>query len=225
MSQSETVYDRLRAAILAFELAPGERLPERSLEARFSASRTPVRAALQRLEGEGLVTRGERGFAVAHLDLDDVRSLAELRLAIEPAAARLAVERASDAAIAELADALPHPSTAIEGVRAGAELHAALAALGGNRFMAESVRSAMTRLERTRYLEVRDAAAREAAWREHQQILAAIAARDSETAVALLTAHITGTHERLIATLEGAIVVTIGGSGNASLTKKVSLGK
>ena len=55
MSQMQLVEDRLREAILALDLKPGERLSERQIEARFAASRTPVRAALFRLESEGLV--------------------------------------------------------------------------------------------------------------------------------------------------------------------------
>ena len=68
-SQTVQLYDRLRAAILSLELAPGERLTERGLEASFDASRTPVRAALGRLDAEGLVQRDGRGWIVSPIDL------------------------------------------------------------------------------------------------------------------------------------------------------------
>ncbi|CAN5238945.1 GntR family transcriptional regulator [soil metagenome] len=200
MSQTTQLYERLRAAILALELAPGERLTERSLEASFAASRTPVRAALSRLEGEGLVVRDGRGYSVAPLDLAEIRSLAELREAVEAAAVRLAVERATPEQLESLDAA--HPTDAGASVRAGGDFHARLAALSGNPFLAESVRAAMTRLERTRWLEVRTPQAREQAWREHRAVLDAVVARDADAASALLIEHIRATNERLVAALE-----------------------
>jgi DNA-binding transcriptional MocR family regulator len=55
-------YEKLRSSILALELEPGENLTERALETLLETSRTTVRAALQRLEGEGLVQKA--GFSV-----------------------------------------------------------------------------------------------------------------------------------------------------------------
>ena len=45
-TQTARLYQQVRAAILSLEIAPGERLSERGLEARFGASRTPAHAAL-----------------------------------------------------------------------------------------------------------------------------------------------------------------------------------
>ncbi|TIU62283.1 MAG: GntR family transcriptional regulator, partial [Mesorhizobium sp.] len=53
MSQMQNVERQLREMILGLEIGPGERLTERWIESRFGASRTPVRAALLRLETEG----------------------------------------------------------------------------------------------------------------------------------------------------------------------------
>lgn len=199
MSQTTQLYDRVRAAILALDLTPGERLTERGLEASFAASRTPVRAALSRLELEGLVVRDGRGYSVAPIDLAEIRSLAELREAVESAAVRLAVERATGEQLASLDAA--HPTDADASVRAGGDFHASLAALSGNAFLAESVRGAMTRLERTRWLEVRTPQARDQAWREHRAVLEAVVARDADAASALLIEHIRATNERLLASL------------------------
>jgi DNA-binding GntR family transcriptional regulator len=207
MSQTEQLYDRVRSAILALDLAPGARLTERGLESSFAASRTPVRAALSRLELEGLVTKEGRGFVVAPINLDQIRALAEYRSAVETAAVRLVVERATDDQLASL---LPsHPADADGSVRAGGDFHASLASLGGNAFLAEAVRGAMTRLERTRWLEVRTPAAREQAWREHRAVLDAVVARDADAASALLAEHIRGTNERLLEALAGARLVAI----------------
>jgi DNA-binding GntR family transcriptional regulator len=207
-SQTEQLYDRLRAAILSLQLAPGERLTERGLEAGFAASRTPVRAALGRLHAEGLVQRDGRGWIVSPIDLAEIGALAELREAVETAALRLAVVRASDddiAVVAALLDAARPAANANtdeeQGVRAGGDFHLELTALSGNAAMADTVRGAMTRLARTRWLEVRTPAAREQAWQEHRAVLAALEARDADTAAQLLTEHIRGTNQRLLIAL------------------------
>lgn len=209
--QTLQIYERMRAAILALDLAPGERLTERGLEASFEASRTPARAALMRLETEGLVQRVGRGWIVAPIDLSEIRALAELREAVEAAAVRLTVGRASDADIAavmELLQAAQPSRSACEagaegeaGLRAGTDFHVELARLSANAFMTDAVGASMVRLARTRWLEIRTPQARETAWSEHRAILAAVMARDADTAARLLVEHVHGTNERLLASL------------------------
>jgi DNA-binding GntR family transcriptional regulator len=200
-SHTPYVYDRLRTAILDLDLAPGESVTERGLETLFQTSRTPVRAALLTLQSEGLVQRIGRGWIVAPIDLAEIRALAEWRESVETAAVRLAVQRASDESIEELAailDAARPAGDEEEGVRAGRDFHVVLAQLSGNAFMANAIVDAMTRLSRTRWLEVRTADARERAWQEHRDVVDALRARDAGTAVRLVTAHIRGTNERLL---------------------------
>jgi DNA-binding GntR family transcriptional regulator len=204
-SQSTMIYDRLRLAILQLDLSPGQRLTERGLEAEFAASRTPVRAALLRLDTEGLVQREGRGWIVSPIDLDELDSLAEYRAAIETATVRLACERAGDddldGALELLEsfhataddDGAPHPAT---------DFHIELAILAGNPFLVAALRDVMTRLSRTRWLELRNEETRELAWREHRDVLTHIVARDADAAAASVVAHIRKTSERLRASLE-----------------------
>jgi DNA-binding GntR family transcriptional regulator len=205
-SQTVQLFDRLRAAVLNLDLLPGERLTERGLEAAYAASRTPVRAALMRLESEGLTQRDGRGWIVAPIDLDEIKALAELREAVEAAAVRLAAVRASDAdiaALSELVDSARPVGDEEQGLRAGGDFHVELAALSGNGPMTETVRSAMTRLARTRWLDVRTPESRENAWAEHRAVVEALASRDGERASSLLGRHIRSTNERLVGFLSG----------------------
>lgn len=202
-SQTAHLYERLRSAILTLDLAPGQSLTERGLEQRFTASRTPVRAALSRLEAEGLARREGRGWIVAPIDLAEIGLLAEYREAIETAAVRLAVERASTDQI-EAVRALLEGETADDEqsvLRVGGDFHEELAALSGNRLLADAVQGAMVRLARTRWLEVRTPAAREQAATEHRAILEAVRAHDADRAAALVATHIRGTNERLLESL------------------------
>lgn len=215
-SQTHQVYESLRAAILRLDVAPGERLSERGLEATYGASRTPSRAALMRLESEGLVAREGRGWIVSPIDLAEIHAISEMRAAVESAGVRYAVARATNDEVEALRGLLEasRPATAEgsdrsgadrgdeeQGVRAGTSFHVELARLSGNAVMVQSVGDSMTRLERTRWLEVRTPEARAQAWSDHLAIVEAIAARDAEMAAALVARHIHGTNERLIQAL------------------------
>ncbi|MEW6434882.1 MAG: GntR family transcriptional regulator [Myxococcota bacterium] len=110
----DAVVERLRRDILSSAFPPGEHLPpERSLAAALGVSRLTLRAALARLEAEGLVRArqgdgvrvldvGEHGTLglLAHMDLgkrpEVLRSFLELRRAVAAEAVALACERASD---------------------------------------------------------------------------------------------------------------------------------
>jgi len=94
MSQTVTALLRLRELILSGALPPGERLSELSVVERLGVSRTPVRAALARLEEEGLLEPiPSGGFAVRAFGADEIRDALELRGTLEGLAARLAAER------------------------------------------------------------------------------------------------------------------------------------
>lgn len=203
-TNEDSAYSRLRSEILSLELVPGERLSERGLEAVLGASRTPIRAALMRLENEGLTRRLGRGWQVTPIDLTEVREAMEYREAIESAVVALAVERAEDSeldALREIADAHRDRDDEQTGLRDGKSFHVALARLSRNRFLLDGMTDALTRLSRTRWLEVRSPEARAQARDEHVAIVAALAARDGEEALARVVAHNRGTRERLLTTL------------------------
>jgi len=78
------IAERLRAAILAGDIAPGAPLTETTLSARFNVSRGPLREAMRQLIEEGLlVTVPYTGTHVAALSVGDVREIYSLRTALE----------------------------------------------------------------------------------------------------------------------------------------------
>ncbi|CAI3788673.1 HTH-type transcriptional repressor RspR [Pseudomonas sp. MM227] len=80
----EIVLDKLRSAIMNFQLLPGDRLVERDLCERLGVSRTSVREALRHLESEGLVEFADaKGPRVAIITLEDARDIYELRCVLE----------------------------------------------------------------------------------------------------------------------------------------------
>ncbi|PYB78905.1 GntR family transcriptional regulator [Pseudomonas sp. LB-090624] len=95
--------DLLRAAIVAMEFKPGERLIETRLCERFDVSRTVVREVLRQLEAEGIVEMiPRRGPRVAILTEKDIRDLYELRGVLEGLIGQLFAVRASAAQCAEV---------------------------------------------------------------------------------------------------------------------------
>ncbi|HVZ44495.1 MAG TPA: GntR family transcriptional regulator [Ramlibacter sp.] len=93
-SQAFKAQLRLREMILAGELAPGARIAELAIVDKLGVSRTPIRAALMRLEQEGLLeTMPGGGYAVRIFSEREVSDAIELRGTVEGLAARLAAER------------------------------------------------------------------------------------------------------------------------------------
>ncbi|WP_068879376.1 GntR family transcriptional regulator [Phenylobacterium sp. CCH12-B4] len=94
MSRTLSALLKLRDLILSGELAPGQRLQELAVVDRLNVSRTPVRAALARLQEEGLVEAvPSGGYAVRAFSEEEVDEAIELRGVLEGLAARLAAEK------------------------------------------------------------------------------------------------------------------------------------
>jgi DNA-binding GntR family transcriptional regulator len=205
MSQMLQIYGQLREMILSLDLGPGERLTERWLETRFEGSRTPIRAALIRLEAEDLVRRDGRNWMVAPIDLGEIAALAEFREPLETTVVRLACARAMDGdldTVAALLDSCRSDAPREAWHEAGTDFHVELARLSGNPFLLKAVRGVMTRLARARWLEVLTEASREQAWTEHRCILAFIRQRLPNAAAREAASHVQATRDRLLQSLD-----------------------
>jgi GntR family transcriptional regulator of vanillate catabolism len=89
-----SVTDQIREAILVGSVGAGERLNEVRLSRSLKVSRTPVRAALQALAGEGLLDYApNRGFTVRAFPLGAIVDAYDIRASLEGVAARFAAER------------------------------------------------------------------------------------------------------------------------------------
>lgn len=89
-TEDASPYERLKLLILSGEIGMGQPLAERSLAERLGVSRTPVRETLLRLQKEGLVQIVQgRGAFVMSYSIEDLIEIYEVRLGLEPVAARL----------------------------------------------------------------------------------------------------------------------------------------
>ncbi|WP_243009031.1 GntR family transcriptional regulator [Clostridium sp. AM58-1XD] len=97
VSLTEPVYEHILNMILNLELRPGDKVPETAIAKDLGISRTPVRDALRKLEGEGLVNIYPNRFVeVASFDESDIINLGIMRIAIDTMAVRLAIFRGSN---------------------------------------------------------------------------------------------------------------------------------
>lgn len=99
-SQAVKAQLRLREMILAGDLPSGGRIAELAIVEKLGVSRTPIRAALLRLEQEGLLQAlPSGGFAVRTFSEQDAADAVEVRGMMEGLAARMAAERGAPAAV------------------------------------------------------------------------------------------------------------------------------
>ena len=141
----------IRDLVYSGAVKPGERLSESTMCEQLDLSRTPVRAALARLEQEGILeTIPSGGYAVRSFTQGDVEDAIELRGVIEGTAARLAAERGISPARAAALSALLDDLDAVVGVdpakldfqayvEMNADFHDMLKQLAGSEIIAREI--------------------------------------------------------------------------------------
>lgn len=194
----KVIYEMLRDEILDLRLAPGSPIDEVQLAERFGMSRTPIREALVRLAGEGLVeTLPNRSAVVAHIDVLNLHTFFDAITLMYRVTTRLAAQyhRAEDlAAIRGLQAAYVRAvadKDALAMVAINRDLHAAIAEAGRNPYFTTLTLRLLDegrRILRLYYQSFGDELPQEYA-DEHEAIIAAIAARDVDLCDRLARAH------------------------------------
>ncbi len=197
---SDRAYATLLEEIQSGDLAPGTVLAEVEQAARLGVSRTPLREALQQLSADGLVQQqSPRVTVVTGIDADDIRSLFEIRRALEESAARLAAVRGDAELFARLAAEFADAGASSLGAATGrddyyaliARFDRAVDAAVDNDYIAAALRTVRTHLVRVRRLSRDNPARLAASVAEHRLIAEALAERDGD-----LAAHATHVHLR-----------------------------
>jgi DNA-binding GntR family transcriptional regulator len=191
------VAERLRKLIASGELPPGARLNERSLCERLRVSRTPLREAYRILASEGLIeVLPKRGARVVEMSAADIADVFDLLAVIEGLSGRLAAEKASPAALEEIA-ALHRQMVAAHEARdmvrysvVSKAVHVAINSAAGSAPLKDIYLRLNGQVQKLRYksnLEG-DNWARSVA--EHARFVAALLARDGALAERLLREHL-----------------------------------
>ena len=137
----QTVYDELRSAIVNLELPPGSPLDEVRLSQQFAMSRTPIREALVRLVGDGLVTTlPNRSTVVAPIDFEKLPVYFEALSLMYRVTTRAAALRRTPAQIVVMRAAQAEYVKAVERndavsmISTNRDFHLAIAEAGGNAY-------------------------------------------------------------------------------------------
>src|SRR5690606_23402646 len=179
----EDVYELIRSDIISLRIPPDTRISIDNLARELGVSQTPIREALSRLEATGLVVKEHFvGYCTApRLNRREFEELYELRLLLEPDAARFAAERMTDdelQAIASLARKMRPGETRKSYNRFAvqdAELHDLIAAGSGNRLIRDTLAKLHTHLHIFR-LRFHREVTREA-YAEHEKLVTALSKR------------------------------------------------
>ena len=148
---SERTYQALLDRIAARQIGPGEVLEERRLAEELNVSRTPMRAALNRLLGEGILKRLSNGSVVVHaFGVTELLELLQIRQLLEGQAAAMAAGRIPGdklaAVKARLEDVMRYSAAGGESTwTADNEVHELVAAYCGNKSMAAMIADARRR--------------------------------------------------------------------------------
>jgi DNA-binding GntR family transcriptional regulator len=200
-TRSDWVEDRLRQAIRRGELEPGQRLQANDLAERWAVSATPLREALQRLAGDGLVEMlPQRGARVSQLSVDDAAGIYELRLLLEPVALRQSLEASDDEHRAEVAAAFAafrSSTTVDDGIEAHGALHAVLLSRCPSPWMLRFTAQLADASRLFQITSVTTGPAHRHPVEEHQAIVDAAVAGDIDVCVALHEQHLRSTLERI----------------------------
>ncbi|GGF95690.1 transcriptional regulator [Rhizobium wenxiniae] len=192
------VYDLLRDEILDLKLVPGSAIDEVQLAARFGMSRTPIREALVRLAGEGLIeTLPNRSTMVSNIDFLGMPAYFDALVLMYRVTTRLAAQhhRADDLLIirerqAEFSAAVA-AQDALAMIATNADFHSAIAAAGRNAYYAnffDRLLGEGRRMLRLYYQSYEDRLPARYV-DEHEEIIAAVEARDVTEADRLGKAH------------------------------------
>ncbi len=206
ISLALSAYERLRGMVLSGVIAGGQVIAERRLAEQLGLSRTPVREALGRLEGEGLLRRDGRHLLCAGVSMAEVMEILSVRRLLEAEAAAIAATGMPAAQVEGIRDAIlgmddPDGVTDDEHWANDDLLHLAVARASGNTLLLRLVRDLR---QRTRMFGLRRIPGRFGQGKaEHLAILDAIAARDPEAAASRMRRHLDHAREAILATLSG----------------------
>lgn len=196
-SQTKTIADGMKAAILAGKLAPGERLSEEKLAGNLKVGRVQLRDALRRLEAEGYITFVSHSeVAVNKPTVDEVEDYYSIAGALEGLAARLAVERASGEEVARLRELHQALKDAYrerdleDYFDANSRFHSFIAETARNERLYHLIQQMRQEIQKTRILALHLPQRLDYSMREHDQILDAFLKRNPDLAESLVLKHL-----------------------------------
>ena len=199
------VAQRLRQMLVENRIAPGAKLNERALSEALNVSRTPLREAIKMLAAEGLVELlPNRGAIAVCLTEADVLNTFEVMAGLEAQSGALAAERVTDAELQEIT--AMHYEMLAAYIRRdlpayyqlNAAIHSAINRAAKNPVLTATYQQVNARLQALRFRSNQDEGKWQAAMAEHDQMIAALTARDAAALQRVLTKHLTNKRDVVV---------------------------
>lgn len=208
LALSERAHKAMMGMLLSGELAPNEVVTERQIALQLGISRTPLREAVRRLEGERFLERQRSGALVVRaMPVEEYMHILNVRRLVEGEAARLAAGRVSAMELEHLksriGDALKLPDDAVtpEFAASDRDLHALIAQASGNPVLQQMIDDLKTRTAMFKF--GRLPSRRKSVCAEHLEIIEALIAGDGQRAQKAMQDHVDQVRLMILARLGG----------------------
>lgn len=200
---SQEIYERLRDMIMSLEVTPASRVTENQIADYFAVSRSPVRAALQKLEKEGLLSiRPKQGCFIRNINMTEISQYYDVRVSLEVMVMAEIIKHGDHDGLRKLA-ALWNPVLLDDGIEISPNLkkreeafHLELARLSGNAVLASYVADVNDKIRVVRLLGWPDTKSVTDTFEEHYRICSLLLAGDLHEAQAEMTHHIRKSQEK-----------------------------
>lgn len=207
LNNMELAYRLIFEDILDGKFDDEEQLQQDSLGGLYGMSRTPIREALIKLEGEGYIEKGKRGYKMGKLDVVDYIDFWEFRRTIETYVAYLAAENASSVHLKKLKKNLEKTKQVGESgntkdvFRCDEEFHKLVVQASRNKYFIDIYNLYESKIRYYRYLYQQHVTA-DIIYDAHLKIYKALEKRNEEAARSAMYQHLNAFREHLRKRLE-----------------------
>ena len=205
---TERAYERLRRDIISCAIAPGSEISEAQLCTQYKLGKAAVRVALTKLSHDGLVRAiPRRGYMVVPVTLQDIHDVFELRLMLEPAAARMAAGKVNTQELKtydEVCRSGYQPGDARSTSRfldANKAFHVAIARSAGNAKLAGAIEHLLDEMTRLLHLGLGLRKGPQELQHEHKSLVKALARGDGESAERICREQIEASRNMLLSAI------------------------
>ncbi|WP_235889966.1 GntR family transcriptional regulator [Maribrevibacterium harenarium] len=208
-SLADVICADLTKRILSGELQEGELIRQEMLADEYDVSRMPIREALKRLDGEGLVRfQNNRGATVVKHSLEEIAEIFDVRILLEVDLFARAIGKMTIADFSRCEDILAtmHASYQSGDVAAwgplNAEYHSALYQAAGRQLTSQLLERVSKQANRYVSMHIDQLQKRHSAEQDHTKLLELARAGQVEEALAVLREHLTNTKEQVLALIQ-----------------------
>ncbi len=202
-SMTERVLQELRNDIINWNYEENEMITEAEVSQKFGVSKTPSREALNYLCMEGFLEKiPNKGYLVKGISVTELQSLFQYRGVLEKASAEMAIQYATDEEMKLLEELAKEQIASIEGSsyqrysEMNMQFHMSVAYLSRNSYLISALEGALNKLRRVLVKDWRSAGAK-SLMEQHLKLVAALSARDTESAKHHVEQEMSGVEYRM----------------------------